>query len=63
MHIFIFICLKDSADKHTRRETTKIMKENSRGTKQNGKHAECDHVKPKNQSSEAESFKHMKINI
>jgi hypothetical protein len=51
---FIFICLKDSAslllfclffsDKHTRKETTKITKENSTGKRNKWKRAECDHV-------------------
>jgi hypothetical protein len=67
---FIFICLKDSrttttkkkqADKHTRKETTKITKENSTG-KHKWKRAECDHVKKgQKKRSEAESFRHMKI--
>jgi hypothetical protein len=35
------------ADKHTRKETTKITKENSTGTKHKWKRAECDHVKKK----------------
>jgi hypothetical protein len=55
---FIFICLKrqttktEQADKHTRKETTKITKENMQSviTWKKGK-----------KSSEAESFKHMKI--
>jgi hypothetical protein len=39
------------ADKHTRKEKTKITKENSTGTKHNGKHAECDHVKERQKKS------------
>jgi hypothetical protein len=62
----LFVCfMLQQADKHTRKETTKITKENSTGTKHKWKHAESDHVKKqqKKKSSEAESFKHMKINI
>jgi hypothetical protein len=51
------------ADKHTRKKQTKLTKENSTGTKQKWKHAECDHVKKRQKSSEADSFRHMKINI
>jgi hypothetical protein len=36
---------KEQADKHARKETTKITKENSTGSKHKWKHAECDHVK------------------
>jgi hypothetical protein len=52
---------KEQADKHTRKERTKVTKENRE--KHKWKHAECDHVKgrQKQKSSEAESFKHMKI--
>jgi hypothetical protein len=35
---------KDQAYKHTRKERTKITKENSTGTKHRWKHTECDHV-------------------
>jgi hypothetical protein len=53
---------KEQADKHTRKETTKITKENSTGTKHRWEHAECDHVKKAAEKrSEAESFKNMKI--
>jgi hypothetical protein len=53
---------KEQSDKHTRREATKITKENSTGTKHKWKHAECEHVnKGRKNVSEAESFKHTKI--
>jgi hypothetical protein len=60
------ICLKERKSKHTntRKETTKVTKENNTRTKHKWKRAECDHVKKKaEKSSEAESFKHKKINI
>jgi hypothetical protein len=51
---------KGQADKHTRKETTKITKEYRQ--KHKWKHAECDHVEKKaEKSSKAESFKHTKI--
>jgi hypothetical protein len=56
----LFPCMCLSAC--TRKETTKITKENGTGTKHKWKHAECNHVKNgREKSSEAESFKHMKI--
>jgi hypothetical protein len=41
----LFPTKKEQAYKHTRKERTKITKENSTGTKHRWKHAECDHVK------------------
>jgi hypothetical protein len=50
----------EHADKHTRKETTKLTKEN-RGKNTNG-NMQCDHEKEMQKtSSDAESFKHVKI--
>jgi hypothetical protein len=40
------------ADEHTRKEITKITKENSTGTKHRWKHVECNHVGKKRQKKE-----------
>jgi hypothetical protein len=53
---------KASRQTHTQ-ETTKLTKENNVRTKHKWKHAECDHLKKGEKSSEAESFRHMKIKI
>jgi hypothetical protein len=55
LHVSVYMALqvcrqttkKEQADKQTHKETTKIMKENSTGTKQKWKRAECDHVEKK----------------
>jgi hypothetical protein len=61
LHVSICVLpLLCCAKRHIRKETTKITKENSTGTKHKWKRAECDHVE---KSSEAESFRHMKIKI
>jgi hypothetical protein len=60
--IILYFIKKKQADKHTRRETTKVTKENSTGKTQ----MESIRVWPREKrqkSSEAESFRHMKIKI
>jgi hypothetical protein len=57
----VFFCFFKQTNTHAKKQQ-KITKENNTGTKHKWKHAECDHVKKKaEKSSEAESFKHMKI--
>jgi hypothetical protein len=53
---FVIFVVSLQADKHTRKDTTKITKENSTG-KTDG-NLQCDHMK---KSNESECFKHMKI--
>jgi hypothetical protein len=48
-----------SRQTHTQETTTKLTKENS--TEKKWKPAVCDHVKKRKKTSEAESFRHMKI--
>jgi hypothetical protein len=51
------------ADKHTRKKTTKITKENSTGTKHRWKRAERDHVKKKKKEGEKEAAKQIPSSI
>jgi hypothetical protein len=60
--VIFVVSLRVQADKHMQGNKKKNTKENSTGAKHKWKHAECNHVKNgREKSSEAESFKHMKI--